>query len=329
VSKEKHYFPKQINLEGEPLNIAEHLGMVRFFKCHNGKLILLDESENYMLNIIDINEKTSERFGVRGRGQGELIAPISIFSVSDTGMLIYDGMRKEILQVETDNDKKRSLKKVIGLSGAGISTFQVEQINDSLFFGTGTYKDGRFLLFNDRQMIETGNYPIALPQDIPYYVHATGWLSLITKNSKNPLVAVATCYGGLLQIFRVNELDMSVTETAKHELFLPHYTVANIQGAPNFDIDNETRWGYIYIGSDSEHIYGLYSGKIQREDDSFDTGNTIHVFSWDGTPEYEIKTDDELHTIAIDSDKNCLYGLFNTEDGGYDIIRYELNNLQE
>ena len=79
----------------------------------------------------------------------------------------------------------------MNLYGANISSFQIEQINDSLFLSTGFFQKGRFVLFTANQEVETGDYPANISSNFPFHVHAIGYRSFITKNPKKSLSKIA------------------------------------------------------------------------------------------------------------------------------------------
>ena len=121
---------------------------------------------------------------------------------------------------------------------------------------------------------------------------------------------------------------MSITKVADGaKFFTPRLTTIDIQGSLNFAPDKDTRWGYLYLSSDSQYIYGLYSGMYQREGEPFIFGNTVHVFSWDGLPICQLILDKRVRDIAVQGNK--LYGLYEDTEIGYEIIEYVLpDNLR-
>ena len=70
------------------------------------------------------------------------------------------------------------------------------------------------------------------------------------------------------------------------------------------------------------YIFGLYSGKLQTEDNSFRLGREVHVYDWDGNSVCQLRLDhDALYMAVCD---NMLYILEEDEEGNNDIVEYKI-----
>lgn len=75
---------------------------------------------------------------------------------------------------------------------------------------------------------------------------------------------------------------------------------------------------YTDVCTDDNYIYALYINKPIYENAR--SGNTIHVFDWEGTPQYAIQLSDPVQQIAVDPCNGKLYGKNELEQ----VYRYTL-----
>lgn len=71
----------------------------------------------------------------------------------------------------------------------------------------------------------------------------------------------------------------------------------------------DTRWSYLDVAADEQHVYALFSGRSTREfGDAAYGANTVHVFSWRGELVRAIVLGEDVYRIALDRDSGVLFG---------------------
>ncbi|WP_455660006.1 BF3164 family lipoprotein [Phocaeicola faecalis] len=330
--KSNDFFPHEICITGKMLSVGDSLGIPFTINIANGYFIFRDFYDNTCLTMLKSDMSFCYHFGERGEGPNEVI-DLGPVLVNGSSFSVYDGGKMSLLTYSTDSLLQHIDRPLVSfkteLEGSIISLIN---ISDSVYIATGSFPcDKRFSILNSKgEMINAwGEYEIKEQEkDIPFYIKGVAYLSDMERKPGSNRFAVATRYGGVLEIYDFNPQDMSITKVADGaKFFTPRLTTIDIQGSLNFAPDKDTRWGYLYLSSDSQYIYGLYSGMYQREGEPFISGNTVHVFSWDGLPICQLILDKRVRDIAVQGNK--LYGLYEDTEIGYEIIEYVLpDNLR-
>lgn len=318
-------FPKSLNVNGDRWEVYELLGKSYAIHVAGDYLIVRNDEADTKLTAIDLtHKKLIAHFGFRGEGPSELINPGPILTNS-TSFSVYDGGKKSLLKYElldiSDEESPTPSMSPIDVDGI----ISLASLSDSLFVASGVFFDGRLCLLDYRgnTIGWHGDYPISIDNNIPFHVLGIAYQSAICTKPNDSRIALATRYGGILQVFEQSPVDETIVEIGGVNLFSPELTTRDINGTPNFSPTQNTKWGYLSVVSTHELIFALYSGKIQQES-NFYSGNQVHVFDWDGNPYCQINLDCEGISLAIEENRLLL---LSDSDSGYDIIEYDLTNL--
>ncbi|MCD8042229.1 MAG: TolB-like 6-bladed beta-propeller domain-containing protein, partial [Tannerellaceae bacterium] len=273
--------------------------------------------------IIDIdNPEDYIYLSQRGEGPREIINPSRIF-LSNEGFCVFDGGKSTLFNfnMQEIQDEKYLPESIFTTTISAIVTW--EQLTDSIYITTGIFPENRFYFIdNNGQLIaRNGSYPFEFNGEYPFHVKGMASLSAMVKSLKENKIATSTLYGGHIGIYELDVQELTCRTISETNLFSPQFSTQDYEGTPNFSPTPDTRWGYLSIAADENYIYALYSGKLQRRDEEFDTGSIIHVFDWEGKPAYEIKLDKPAYCLDVYQDK--LYTLY-TDNGPFDIAVYVL-----
>lgn len=316
------------SLIAKELKHANHLGRVYSIKSGNSYVVIRDDQLETKLSLLyPVAPPGFFRVGHIGTGPGELINPGPVI-LDETGFKVYDGTRKQLLTFYLDsiihNEYYRPAT-AVPISEDGI--VDMDRLNDTTYIATGIFPENRFILINDKgkPLFKLGEYPIELPEGTPAYIRGMACQSKLTVNRKKSTMAVATRYGGLIQFIHIDAEKLVIKELSRHETFLPEYTSRDINGSPNFTPSDKTRWGYVSVASDDDYVYALFSGKFQKKDTTFFTGNVVQVFNWSGVLVCELHLDREV--LSVSSGRDVLFALYEGE-AGYDLAEYSLSDIK-
>lgn len=324
IKSERPNSSERVYLKSKDLNFTESLGKAYAIDILDKYLVVRDDQAETKLTIFNLESdfKNPIYTGYTGQGPGELINPGPMI-IESQKFLLYDASKMKLFSFYMDTLMVPDYKphEAISIMEAGI--IDVKKIGKDLFIAVGVFPDNRFALINSQgETIERlGMYPIELQEGVPEYVRGIACQSMLTTNPKKNKAAVAMRYGEHIQ-FHVFDLDKYTAELInEHHVFLPEYTTKNYNGSPNFSPTEETRWGYLSISSNSNHVYALYSGKPQIRGTNFYQGHEVHVFGWDGELINKIELDKQAFSVTCN--EHHLYALYEGENG-YEIAEYEL-----
>lgn len=278
-------FPAEIKLEGKMLSVGDSLGIPLSIQTMNGYLVVCDRNESTCFTIIKPDLSFCYHFGVYGDGPNEWIDPSGTLSMNEKSFSFYDGGKRSFVSYSLDSllqrkDKASACIKT-EVDGSIISHLSM---TDSIYLATGLFKnDKRFVVLNGdgQPVVSSGTYDIEKTEgELPFHVKGVAYQSTMTRHPDSYRFAVATRLGGMLELYDFHPDDCSISKVQGGiDLFKPHLSVMDIQETLNFAPDTKTRWGYLFLASDSQYIYALYSGLYQQQGEPFITGNTVHVFN--------------------------------------------------
>lgn len=329
-SQEASLFPSVISLKGRMLSVGENLGKAHSLEAVDDYLILADNHESTLFTILKSDGAYCFHFGRKGQGPDEMQQLSGAMMIRNGKLTLSDGYR---LYQHDLNNLFNSVDSPIpsSKSKSGDTHIWVADLSDSLFVATGVYPNGKRFKFFDNAgtpLVYTGDYPLEEETNLPFYVVGASFMSIMTSHPETNRFAVGAQYGGVLDVMEWKASDFSLRKIGGISQFLPKVTSKDIQGTPNFVPNEDTRWGYVRMDSDADYIYGLYSGRFQRDGIPFFKGNTIHVLDWNGNPVCQIKLDKDVNDIAVTGNK--LYALYEDTDIGYEVIEYVLpDNLMK
>ena len=316
-------FPTAISLEGRMLSVGDSLGRILTLEAVDDYLLLMGMNEQTQYTILKPDLSYCFRFGRIGQGPKEMPEASGVMMIRKGYLTLSDGFK--LYQHRLDS-LYHSIDNPIVASRSEINDAMiwVTPLTDSLFVASGTFPNGKRFKVLDRSGKVYGymnDYPLEEKTELPFYIVGISYLSTMTSHSTSNRFAVGTQYGSMLDVMEWNQQDSTLHRVGGICEFKPRLTSKDYMGTPNFAPDAQTRWGYIYLDSDAEYIYALYSGRLVSDKDSRKC-NTVHVLDWNGNPVCQIILDKYVKDIAVV--KNKLYALYEDADIGFEVIEYVL-----
>lgn len=327
-NSEQSVFPESVEVAGHPLQIGSKLGRPYAIHVADDYLIVRDDGVDTKLTVLKLGDfESAYHFGKHGEGPDELINPGPIFT-NGNSFCVYDGGKRKLLKYRLDSIGEKELLPCSEFQTNLNGIISLEQLSDSAFVATGVFPDSRFCLINTSGNAAAwlGKYPIENQAEVPFHVTGMAFQSAMTKQQGSNRVAVATRYGGILQVFDFDWQNKSIKEIGGITLFSPELSTKDMNGTPNFRPNQTTKWGYLSVASTEKYIYALYSGRYQREGESFHSGNEVHVFDWDGKPLCLIHLDRNAQYLA--ATPQGFFALCDNADEGYDVVEYNFPNIK-
>ncbi len=197
--------------------------------------------------------------------------------------------------------------KTILLDDDLIRVLDFDFLNDSTFIVPDYTGEYRINLINHEGKIIDRVFKIpasdVLETKTPQVALAQAWRSFIDYNAEHGILAMVSQLGQVLEIYDLKK--KRTINIVKNEE--PEFIVKGGHAIPNGIM------GYsdVYVGNES--IYALFWGHsfedIKRGKVTHEGGNSIHVFSLDGTPKIEYKLDSYITGFHINEKDKYILGL--------------------
>lgn len=313
-------------LKGTPWGLQESMGQVFSVFAENDYVVVRNNMTDTKLMLVNRKDHSDVHyFGLFGEGPSMLVNPGSVIMEKDH-VEVYDGAKTAFLQFPYDSiriDNPHATGSQI--LGHGHGLISIGKLSGGFYVGSGLFEKGRLCLMDPEGKVisYTGSYPQSGQLgEIPFHVLGVAYQSAICVHPNGDRMALATRYGGIIEIYDWDEKGKNLSEVIQTDGFHPEFRTEEMGGTPNFRPSSKTRWGYISVDCTENYIFGLYSGKLQTEDNSFRLGREVHVYDWAGNSVCQLRLDhDALYMAVCD---NMLYILEEDEEGNNDIVEYKI-----
>jgi len=98
--------------------------------------------------------------------------------------------------------------------------------------------------------------------------------------------------------------------------------VSDLQAVGKCPMPNKYEY-YVDLVATEEKLFALYANQTRKTWALENKPAEIHVFDWMGKPLYKVTLDEKILKIAIDKQKNSLYGMTAEEK----IYQYDIKKL--
>lgn len=328
---------KKVSLKSEHLNITDRItGRVHQIQVLSHYLILKNIENDTYFTLFDLNNPRKGYFktGYMGQGPGELSNPGAVV-IDDQAFKVLEGSNMRLITFHLDSIIDQTIPKYIpntkSISLEVRPIVNLIKLNKSFYVTNEVSFEQRFGLIDSlgRDVFRFGEFPKEAleTESNPFYVSNVAYQAELTSNANSSTIASATRYGEYIEFTHIDAENKKAKLINRHIGQLPIYNNDDINGVPNFALNNESIAGYLSITSDDNYVYALYSGKVIRSLNSQAyISDKIQVFNWHGDFLYEMALDKEISYIAMD--KNIIYGLYETA-AGYDIIKFNIGQLEK
>lgn len=304
-------FPETVLLSSEEIRITDvYLKYPFRVRLQDSSFYVMDihPADYYVHKFKYPSLEYQQSYMKRGEAPREFLDAENIRLDNQGFLWALDANRRKIVNF-SDNLPATSIK-TINLEEKLIRTLDFDFLNDSTFIVPDYTGEYRINLVNLQGEIIHRAFHIPvntriLKKDTPPIILAQAWRPFLNYNPEHGALALVTQLGQVLEIYDMNKEQ--VINIVGHEDNQPQFIAKGSYAIPNGIM------GYsdVYVGK--EHIYALFwghsfadikNGKINKEG-----GNTVHVFSLNGTPKIEYKLDSDITGFHIDEKKKLIIGL--------------------
>ena len=251
-----------------------------------------------------------------GRGPEEMIRPHVIKSNSSDNLLCLSDNSTStcgFFDIKSSDDIRKDL--VLNRINVPDNVLDWIPATDSSLFSMSLNSDKLHFLLSDMCGNEITTYQ--LYNDANGQVVVPKISCLFTNNTQSGKVAAAML--SLPQIYILNTSDGKVKSVAVNSQYRNWKNIVTEMFGP------ETIEYYSGIASDDDYIYAVYSGASIMEVNSGEFVPSLHVLDWDGNFLYELRLEDSISNLAVDSHSKMLYCLRKSD---HSILRYDLSRLE-
>ena len=251
-------------------------------------------------------------FGQRGEGPEEMQTVDDFFWNGQT-LWALDNIKSELVRWELNDSRDRMIRSErIKLDKATFRALSVVPFQDNTFLIPNYSGDSRFCQVDrtGKLLKKWGEIPTDRKSDLQKYPYAFGygWISFIDYSPKTGTLVAATQLGEVLEVWNIKKNTHKVIKGKLGEPefeILPEYAIPAGAVGHN-DIRVTDRFIYvIYRGiSIKEEMLAHQKGKPLPQG-----GQTIRVFSLDGTPLKEYKLDHSVSGIWVDEQAGKMWAL--------------------
>ena len=326
-------FSDEINtIEEEYPVIDDSIISIDRLQSNNSYLVFIGghPEKNFSLFSISSGEYICQ-FGTFGQGPGEILRGTEGYLSLDNKFTAFD-FAGRIFSYNIDsvvNDRNTTPVPLLRYQIEDVDLFsQVIPVNDSLFFGAGSYKETyQYVLFDkSSNIIDYGvNIFNAFNNRFNASHKSLSNQGILIKHPVKKIFAYIVFYSSNLDIIEVQENHINVVKMLR---------LRNPTGQPtptdryySVDLDVSSPMGYIDIAPGTDYIYALYTDK--KWIDNYGKGNQrnsdiILVFDWEGNPVKKYKLNREVYCITVNESLNKLFASCINSESGWTITAFDL-----
>lgn len=280
----------------------------------DGRVVVVDARAPEAVRVFDTAGTLVARLGREGAGPGEFVSAVSVFGrPGHPGELwVYDARLQRVVQLRggaQDGGTRAAdaFGSVIRLQ-PGLIVESPRWVDDSTLVALNPMipsREGRFVRFG-----ADGVRRATMGQPPPggwgsAFVRQQAWGGDMAVHPSRPLFVLASRYAGRLEAFdRDGALQVKFQVPQEFE---PDISPAD--DGLNMVRGDDFRFGYLDVAATAGHVYGLYSGRLQRDASAAaDVADQVHVFDWQGALQRVIRLDTPIEHLTVDAAGQTLYG---------------------
>lgn len=303
-------FPKTIYLISDEIETADiYLKYPFRVRLDDSSIHIMDihPADYYVHKFKYPSLEYQQSYMKRGEAPGEFLDAENIRFDNQGSLWALDANKRKV--VNFSGGLSTPLIKTVNLEEKLIRTLDFDFLNDSTFIVPDYTGEYRINLINLQGEITHRAFHIPMKakmvNNTPPIVLAQAWRPFLNYNPEHGILALATQLGQVLEIYDINKEQ--VINVVGNEDNQPQFITKGSYAIPNGIM------GYSDVHVGQEDIYALFwghsfadikAGKINKEG-----GNTVHVFSLDGTPKTEYKLDSHITGFHIDEKNKVIIGL--------------------
>lgn len=289
-------------------------------------LLLIGDFGERLIKVVDpVTGEELNSICRKGRGPGEFSERIKIaYNKRDNTMNIFEVQVKtfaqfplsQTLKWENDSVKKIHLDKPFVQLAI--------KCNDSLLVGVGMLEK-RYALFDSAGKFKRVkyDYPTSSDNNWTFHLRSIAYQNDLVVNSTGSRFAEASLYCDNIEFFAIKGTD--INKIREYQSYSPDLEDRSSGDMKVLHPKEDTKFGYLDICAQGNHIYCLYSGKTIKESrgkgDPFH-GSIIRVFDFDGNPIVSYRLDRDIMKFTVDTSEKTIYAIIHTPEP--EIVKFQL-----
>jgi hypothetical protein len=308
----------------------DDIGIIEGLRCNDSSLVVLDYHSGECYSLFNLSSQNLiGRFGTVGQGPGEILLGSYGF-INGNYYYIFNNQNGIIAKYDMDSlhFNIHYLPKTLTKYKIPDAFFsQIIPVNDSLYFGAGTYKEKyQFVFFNSGNEVIDCNVEIYNSREnwhaINKYLSNQG---ILRKHPHENKFIYAVKNSSNIDIVQISDNKINIIKSLR--LSNPRHTPDNSGNTYQVTPDIKSPIGYIDIAVSDNYIYTLYTDKKIIGDNG--NGNTyssneIFVFDWKGNPIRKYRIEEDAYYIAVNENNRIIYLATRNKDAGWTIDTYSI-----
>lgn len=288
----------------------------------NDHIIIQDLVDGYWFALIDKHSgKLVKRFGISGRGPGEILYPVSL-KKDGKDFTFLDHQLKKFYIASIDSlvtGQTGYVKQIINLELPTRSSYsdcrQLQRLSSGELIGAGVSPEGRLVRFdtNGKNVrFFSPEYPYdPLHKDEDYKTKCMAFQYDIAVNpAENKLCNVAGTTGQF-EIFEFTPKGMN--QVVNHIYYMPLYTNYSNENRLQVVFSADSKIGFSNLETAGDYIW--FSNNRERMQKNRTTVvDYIGKFDWDGNPVKGYQVTNLLQMYSLDPDGKRIYGIALNQD---------------
>jgi len=277
-----------------------------------GDLILVSDLQNSpSFHILETGSDGSLAYlrgeGTEGRGPGEFQL-VEDFIETDSLVYVYDGGQLKLISYYKDMTPAPHDDIQMRINGRPIT---MNALTNERFVAGGLFFNDRFQIFNTSgEIILNGGEQIVFNVDFTPQQLGTSWYSFSVTHPKKDLVYIFSLNADLIE--KYNAVGDLLKRIQGKNFGLPKRTLEVVNGQQHA-VDDGSKVSYLWIDSDENYIYALYSGELREDLDGL-SANKVHQFDWDLNLVQAYEMDHDTYMFSVDGN-NGIYTYIEIDDG--------------
>jgi len=245
--------------------------------------------------------------GTEGRGPGEFQL-VEDFIETDSLVYVYDGGQLKLISYYKDMTPAPHDDIQMRINGRPIT---MNAISNERFVAGGLFLNDRFQVFNTTgEIILNAGEQIVFNEDFTPQQLGTSWYSFSVTNPMKDFVYIFSLNADLIE--KYNGEGELLKRIQGKDFGLPRRTLDVVNGQQHA-VDDGSKVSYLWIDSDENYIYALYSGELREELDGL-SANLVHKFDWDLDLIKAYELDHDAYMITADGNGG-IYSFISVDEG--------------
>jgi len=325
ISPSNLVFSQEQKLSSHPVKLNIILNDPMQLVMADSLLLIRDYGERLVKVFDPVRERILTSICRKGRGPGEFTERMTItYNKNDNAINTYEEEVRifthfhvaQALNWANDSVKKVNFDKSL--------MQQLVKCNDSLFIGVGLFEK-RYALFKpDGKFLRVKyDYPDLPDNDLPFGLKSIAYQGNLVVNSTGNRFIAASLYCDNIEFFEIIGADIKKIKV--YQSYLPDLDNKSNGNQKILHPKEGTKFGYLDISAQGNHIYCLYSGKTIKESRGKGGpfhGSTIRVFDIDGNPVVSYSLDRDVFKFTVDSQEKTIYAIVHNPEP--EIVKFRL-----